>query len=316
MQNKNLSLASFIEFVELRTKVASVFPMTIGFLWSQYYHHTFNVLNSIIFIIAVISFDMCTTAINNTVDFHKAIDASYKVEENVIGKYQLNLKQMVKIIFLLLGISIVFSIVLVFLTDIMLLPMGIICFLIGIFYTYGPKPLSRLPLGEIFSGVTMGFGIFFLALYIQLPKRMLSTQIDWSSLTISWHIGEIALVFLMSLPLVTLIANIMLANNLSDYEQDIKNKRFTLVHYIGKNNAVTLYTVLNLFPWFVWLVFILGQFVPWYGLVIYLFFPLNWKSLKRFRKEQIKSKTFIEAIKSFVLFSGLYVLTLLLGILF
>ncbi|MCU9533650.1 1,4-dihydroxy-2-naphthoate polyprenyltransferase [Streptococcus sp. CSL10205-OR2] len=316
MQNKNLSLVSFLEFVELKTKVASVFPMMIGFLWSQYYHHTFNLLNSLIFIIAVISFDMCTTAINNTVDYHKAIDTSYKVEENVIGKYQLDLKQMVKIIFLLLGISIFFSLLLVFLTDILLLPMGILCFLIGIFYTYGPKPLSRLPLGEIFSGLTMGFGIFFLALYIQFPERMMSTQIDWSRLTISWHIGEIALVFLMSLPLVTLIANIMLANNLCDYEQDIKNHRYTLVHYIGTQNALALYTVLNLFPWFVWVAFLLGKFVPWYGLFIYLFFLLNWKSLKRFRKEQIKSKTFIEAIKSFVLFSALYLLTVLLGLLF
>ncbi|MBJ8349085.1 1,4-dihydroxy-2-naphthoate polyprenyltransferase [Streptococcus zalophi] len=316
LRNKNLSLVSFFEFVELKTKVASIFPMTIGFLWSYYYYHTFNLLNSLIFIIAVISFDMCTTAINNTVDYHKAIDASYKVEENVIGKYQLDLKQMVKIIFLLLGISIFFSLLLVLLTDILLLPMGIICFLIGIFYTYGPKPLSRLPLGEIFSGLTMGFGIFFLALYIQSPQRLMSTQITLSQLTISWHIGEIALVFLMSLPLVTLIANIMLANNLCDYEQDIKNHRYTLVHYIGTQNALALYTVLNLFPWFVWLLFLLGQFVPWYGLFIYLFFLLNWKSLKRFRKEQIKSKTFIEAIKSFVLFSVLYVLTLLLGILF
>nr|WP_018369486.1 1,4-dihydroxy-2-naphthoate polyprenyltransferase [Streptococcus marimammalium] len=320
MKNKNtqtsLSLISFIEFVELKTKVASIFPMLISFLWSQYYYHIFNTLNSLIFIIAVISFDMCTTAINNTVDYHKAVDFSYKWQENVIGKYQLNVKQMIKIIFLLLGISTFFSLLLVLLTDFLLLPMGIVCFLIGIFYTYGPKPLSRLPLGEFFSGFTMGFGIFFLALYIQFPQRLMTSQITLSQVTISWDIGEIALVFLMSLPLVTLIANIMLANNLCDYEQDVKNQRYTLVHYIGIQNALALYTVFNLFPWIVWLVFLFGQLIPWYGLLIYPFFLLNWKSLKRFKKEQIKSNTFIEAIKSFSLFSGLYILTLLLGLLF
>ena len=55
---------------------------------------------------------------------------------------------------------------LVFRTDLLVLFLGIICFIIGVFYTYGPIPLSRLPLGEIFSGLTMGFGILFLTVYI------------------------------------------------------------------------------------------------------------------------------------------------------
>ena len=53
-----------------------------------------------------------------------------------------------------LGVSLVFR------TDLLVLFLGIICFIIGVFYTYGPIPLSRLPLGEIFSGLTMGFGIY------------------------------------------------------------------------------------------------------------------------------------------------------------
>ncbi|KHS59025.1 1,4-dihydroxy-2-naphthoate prenyltransferase, partial [Listeria monocytogenes] len=55
---------------------------------------------------------------------------------------------------------------LVFRTDLLVLLIGFVCFCIGILYTFGPVPLSRMPLGEIFSGVTMGFGIFFLAVYV------------------------------------------------------------------------------------------------------------------------------------------------------
>ena len=45
MQIKNLSLPVFLEFVEIKTKVASVFPMLIGLLWSLYHYQQLNWLN-------------------------------------------------------------------------------------------------------------------------------------------------------------------------------------------------------------------------------------------------------------------------------
>lgn len=84
---KGLSLPVFLEFVEMKTKVASVFPMTLGILWSLYRYQAFNWLNTLLFIIAVLSFDMCTTAINNSMDYHKAKDETYRQESNVIGKF-------------------------------------------------------------------------------------------------------------------------------------------------------------------------------------------------------------------------------------
>ncbi len=235
MRTNGLTLPVFLEFVELKTKVASFSPMVIGFLWSAYAYGQLNWLNTIVFVIAVLCFDMCTTAINNTMDYKKAVDVAYKEEENVIGKNGLDYQHVLMIIFTLFGIATAFSLILVWLTDLMLLPIGVLCFLIGIFYTFGPKPLSRLPLGEIFSGVTMGFGIFFLAVYIQDPSDFLVSY--WGSFgigNIDFFWLETLKIFFMSLPLVSLIANIMLANNLCDYEQDVRNHRFTLVHYIGK----------------------------------------------------------------------------------
>ncbi|HEM4292090.1 TPA: UbiA family prenyltransferase, partial [Streptococcus suis] len=157
---KGLSLLVFLEFVEMKTKVASVFPMSLGILWSLYRYQAFNWLNTLLFILAVLSFDMCTTAINNSMDYHKAKDEIYRQESNVIGKFSLDFRQMIGIVFALLIFSVIISVVLVWRTSWLLLPMGALCFLIGIFYTFGPIPLSRMPLGEVFSGVTMGFGIF------------------------------------------------------------------------------------------------------------------------------------------------------------
>lgn len=316
MSIKNLSLAVFLEFVELKTKVASVFPMMIGLLWSLYYYGQLNWLNTFLFVVAVVAFDMCTTAINNTMDYHKAVDEDYKSQENVLGKHELDFKEMVGIILALLTISILFSLILVWRTDFILLPLGALCFLIGIFYTFGPMPLSRLPLGELFSGVTMGFAIFFLAVYIQAPAGFLASTWSLSSglVKIDWYFWETLKIFFMSIPLICLIANIMLANNLCDYEQDLRNNRFTIVHYIGPKGGIFLYTILSIVPWIMWILYAVFGFLPlWILLGLILVLPFG-KNLVRFRKIQIKSQTFVNSIKNFVLFSGMYVLALLIAL--
>ncbi|EHI69545.1 UbiA family prenyltransferase [Streptococcus ictaluri] len=312
MKTNNLTLPVFLEFVELKTKVASLFPMIIGFAWSQLYYQNLNLRNSLLFAIAVIAFDMCTTAINNTMDFIKAHDMTYQQEDNVIGKYGLHYKTMTHIIYALLIFSALVSLVLVVFTDILLLPIGALCFLIGISYTFGPFPLSRLPLGEIFSGITMGFGIFFLAIYVQDPHQLLYSQWDSHNVLISLNWLECLKIGLMSLPMVCLIANIMLANNLCDYDQDIRNQRFTLIHFIGKTYSIYLYAILHTIPWIMWLFFVVMGWLPITALILYLAYPISFKSLRRFLTKQEKRLTFIESIKSFVLFSSLYFLILLL----
>ncbi|NQP65503.1 1,4-dihydroxy-2-naphthoate polyprenyltransferase [Streptococcus suis] len=306
----------FLEFVELKTKVASVFPMTIGILWAFYRYQTFNWLNTMLFVLAVLSFDMCTTAINNSMDFHKAKDEVYRQESNVIGKFALDFKQMIGIVLGLLVFSSLVSLILVWQTSWLLLPMGAVCFLIGIFYTFGPIPLSRMPLGEVFSGVTMGLGIFFLAIFIQAPDNLLLTRLDgqWLSLQVDWI--KVLEILFMSLPLVTLIANIMLANNTCDLEEDIRNHRYTLVYYIGKKPALQLYFTLASLPWLLWLIYCLTGFLPIWALLGLLGIIPAYKSLKRFLKKQVKGETFIEAVKSFVLFAAIYVLFLVVAIIF
>ncbi|WP_164503957.1 1,4-dihydroxy-2-naphthoate polyprenyltransferase [Streptococcus suis] len=313
---KGLSLPAFLEFVEMKTKVASVFPMTLGILWAIYRYQTFNWLNTLLFIIAVLSFDMCTTAINNSMDYHKAKDETYRQESNVIGKFSLDFRQMIGIVLALLIFSVVISLVLVWRTSWLLLPMGAFCFLIGIFYTFGPIPLSRMPLGEVFSGVTMGFGIFFLAVFIQDPAGLLTSQVSgqWMTLQFSWT--KIIEIIFMSLPLATLIANIMLANNTCDLEEDIRNHRYTLVYYIGKKNALKLYFVLASLPWLLWIIYCLTGFLPIWATIGLIGVWPAYKSLETFLKKQVKRETFIEAVKSFVLFALLYVVLLALALIF
>ena len=311
MSNKNISI--FLEFVEIRTKIASVFPMILGFLWTGYHYQQFNWLNSIVFALAVISFDMCTTAINNTLDFHKAIDLDYKNQENVIGKHELSFRKMVYIVLALLLFAFVFAISLVFLTDFLLLILGGICFLLGIIYTFGPTPISRSPYGEVMSGLTMGFGIFFLAVYMTMYETILSSTHSFGSILISFNWFETVSIFMMSIPLISFIANIMLANNTRDLETDLINERKTLVFYIGKENAVRLYQILSIIPWIVWLLYVISGILPVWALLGLGLLPIHYKSVLRYKEKQTR-ETFPESIKSFTLFACMYVLTLIIAI--
>lgn len=309
-------LKIFLEFVEIRTKIASFFPMMIGFLWTAYYFKGFNWLNSIIFFIAATIFDMTVTAINNTLDYHKAVNEDYKQEENVIGKYGLNFRTMVMIVFVLLAISIILSLLLVGLTDPLLLVIGGLMYFIGVIYTFGPLPISRTPYGEIFSSLTMGFGITFLAVYMTAYEQLLASQ--WIDRTVQVHIGwfDIIMIFWFSLPQVFLTANIMLANNTRDLDTDITNHRWTLVYYIGRDQAVKLYQLLSVMPWITILTYIIAGLLPWWTMIVFGVIYFHLQSVRRYIDRVPQPIAFKESIQSFIMVLSSYVGILLLTLLF
>ncbi|MFR3910573.1 MAG: UbiA family prenyltransferase [Clostridium paraputrificum] len=165
-----MGITSFFRLVEIQTKVASVIPYILGTVFALYKFDNFNAKQAVLFFLSMIVFDMTTTAINNYVDYTKAIKKEgfgYE-EHNAITKYGLKPKRVLGIIITMLIISATLGIMLFLNTDIAILIIGVVCFGIGIFYSFGPIPISRTPFGEIFSGLTMGFFITFLAVYIHI----------------------------------------------------------------------------------------------------------------------------------------------------
>src|SRR5699024_7047497 len=158
-------------------------------------------------------------------------------QENVIGRTGISPKLIQKMILGMIFFVLLIGVILTARTGILLLLMGATCCFIGIFYTFGPIPLSRMPLGEIFSGVTMGLGIFAMVIYINTYSTKvfdLILSFQTGTFRLEGNIWSILTIILASLPLVFTIANIMLANNLRDLERDIENHRYTLVFYIGR----------------------------------------------------------------------------------
>lgn len=309
-----MSFKTFLKYVEIQTKVASFFPFLVGLLFVIYRYDTFKPINTLIFFAAMLIFDLTTTAINNYMDYKKATTDEYRRTENIIGQANVPVKLARNIIFIMLATAIGLGIWLVFRTDLIVLLIGILCFIIGVFYTYGPVPISRIPLGEVFSGLTMGFGILFLVVYVNaFDQGIANLFINGRHLSFQVNLVLLGEIIWVSLPLVFTIANIMLANNICDLEDDIKNRRFTLPYYIGRKRAVWLYNALYAATFVAILTAVLFNVLPTIILLSLLIIIPVYKHISLFNKKQIKSETFPLAIKNLVLVNGSLITMMLIS---
>lgn len=310
-----MSLAVFLEVVEIRTKVASIFPFIMGILFSLVYFHEFHPLNTIIFFVGMILFDLTTTSINNYMDFKKAKSKVYKYEQNVIGREKIPETLVRNMIFGMLALTLLIGLYLTWMTGWLLLLMGLVICFIGVFYTFGPVPLSRMPLGEVFSGVTMGLGIFAITIYLNtVTQKVFYLDIDFATGTFGLvgHLWAVCAIVLASLPLVFTIANIMLANNLRDLETDIENHRYTLVYYIGRTNGIHLFQGLMLASYGAILIGFLFGLYQWPILLVFLTLPKIRQNLKEHQASLPHPRSFGYSIKNMILFNSSYALGLIL----
>lgn len=310
-----MSLAVFLEVIEIRTKVASIFPFIMGILFSLVYFHEFHPLNTIIFFVGMILFDLTTTSINNYMDFKKAKSKVYKYEQNVIGREKIPETLVRNMIFGMLALTLLIGLYLTWMTGWLLLLMGLVVCFIGVFYTFGPVPLSRMPLGEVFSGVTMGLGIFAITIYLNtVTQKVFYLDIDFATGTFGLvgHLWAVCAIVLASLPLVFTIANIMLANNLRDLETDIENHRYTLVYYIGRTNGIHLFQGLMLASYGAILIGFLFGLYQWPILLVFLTLPKIRQNLKEHQASLPHPRSFGYSIKNMILFNSSYALGLIL----
>lgn len=281
-----MSREIFFELVELKAKTASVFPFLLGICFSWYHYGKLHLGFVLWFFVAMFIFNMAVDILDNYNDYlHAKEGHDYKAKTNIIGRENLSLPMLRRWIIWMIGLSALMGTGLALIVGWPLLWMGIYCYSIGIFYSSGPKPLSSLPLGEVFSGFTMGFMIPLISIYINTYE------------TFQWSLINISSIFLVTLPTVCLIANLMLANNICDLEEDEKNHRFTLVHYLGKQRSLSLFVGLIIVAGLSIMVAVGRQLTPTTMLFTFLVFPFIWKQTRLFLNKQVKTETFICAIK-------------------
>ncbi len=176
-------------------------------------------------------------------------------------------------------------------------------FLIGYCYSGGPYPLLKTPLGELASGLAMGLNITLLGVYINIYNA--PTYDNWFCLT-----GSI-----VSLPAVFTIANIMLANNICDKDEDVVIGRKTLAYYLGTKHSLTLLQINYVFSYLGLILKRNTWLSPWLILLSLFTVKSDYQLVQGFVKAPNKVTTFPRNVLMFHKIVGLEVILGLLGLL-
>jgi 1,4-dihydroxy-2-naphthoate octaprenyltransferase len=313
-----MKIKAFLKLVEIQTKVASVIPFMTALVYVLYSTGRLNAVNMVVMFFSMLIFDMTVTALNNYFDYKRAEKKhgyNYEIHNSIV-QYRLKISTVRVVIIIMIVVSAALGLLLVYLTNIITLVLGAACFAIGIVYSYGPMPISRTPFGEIFSGLTMGLGIPFITYFINVfDQNVLNISLVSNTVSLSFDLYQIVGICLVSLPAVFGIANIMLANNICDMEDDLPNKRYTLPIVVGKERAIVLLKILFALAYAAIVAAVVLGVLPLYSLLTLLtIIPLT-KNIKRFTANPTKKDTFGAIVGSFVMITVSLIITIGLGVL-
>ena len=291
----------FADFVEIRTKAASILPLLAAVAYVFYKQGWFNVQNTVVFTAAVFLFDMATTAINNYAE-----DRTSKGRAYFSGSVPLIL------IFVMFAAAAVLGLYLAYLCGIVALAVGIVCFAVGVLYSFGPLPISRTPFGEVCSGGIMGFCIIFLAVYINSSRdALINVSTLFPVFNVSVNIPNLFFLALLSFPYICFISNIMLANNLCDIEKDVAVKRHTLPYFLGVRKSLGLFKLLYYAAMAAIVLLVLTGAVPLISIFTLLAMIKIRHNIAAFKEKQSKSETFPLSVYNLYLFSAPFTLLIL-----
>lgn len=307
----HLTWPLFFELIRLPAKLCSFLPYLFGVLYAWWGFHQFNWLNSLIYLVGQMSIALFVTGFNNVQDFYKAKDEHYRRTQNIIGREHLSPHRILGLMAVFLTVAILAGLVLVWRTNLSLLLIGGLAIFVAIFYTFGPVPLSRIPSGELLSGLVEGFGAVFIAVFVNVVPQPITLTLTASRFALSGDVPVVLTLFFLALPIVILDGTVMFADNICDLAQDQRNQRFTLPFYLGKARALKFY------PWlpaaaYVAIVLAVGlHLLPWPILLVVFMWGRVRKNITAFLAVQDKGKTFNLAVVNLLLTFGSETLLLL-----
>lgn len=222
-------------FLATRPKLmpASMIPVLLGLAAAFHSQEgELNYLTATLTMLCGIGIQIVTNFVNDIYDFKKGVDKEDRLgPERVIAKGIITLKQMKIATIIVAAVTFLLGLYLVFLSDYIILVIGIISLFLAYGYTAGPAPLSYLGIGDLFVLIFFGIVATNGTYYIQTGY--------WSNE-----------VFWMSLPLGFFAMNILSANNIRDAKTDKRAGKLTLPVRIGIKNAIMLYIVLTCLAYF------------------------------------------------------------------
>lgn len=285
------------DYVELRTKVASVFPFfyVLTIYLYGFSDYQFSFITTMMFFISMLCLDMATTVLNHLAGMKKESDISVYDQRllMLMEEHQITDRFNKVVLYSLLLIGIGLGLIIGLTTNIFVIVIGVICVVVALTYSYGPLPTKNTPLGEVLSGGTMGVLIPLAFLFAQ-DSSLFITSISLNQVTI-----DLQMVIVWAIILIVptmLIANIMLANNTCDIQKDINNNRITLPIVIGLRPSKGLFISLYLCSYLAIISLIIIQVLPLLAVVGLLTVPFVFRNSFKFTRNPQKAMTFKYAV--------------------
>ena len=198
-----------------KTLLASVVPVMVGSAVA-FNEGKLVPFYSLIALICSLLLQIGANFTNDLYDHLKGADTEKrKGPQRVLASGIISVNEMRKGILVIFAAAFIFGLILVYFEGPVILAIGIISILAGLAYTAGPYPLAYRGLGDAF--VFMFFGII------------------GTVGTYYLHTNDLSLVpFIASIPVGSLITNILVVNNYRDFEEDKAAGKFTLAVKLGK----------------------------------------------------------------------------------
>lgn len=273
-------IQKFNALVQIQTIIISALPYIIGSLMASYYYHHFNLSYCLWLFLAVISFHLAVNGHNQYTDYLRYKKNHVTSYNNILEKFNISQKWARNVIILLTLVSATIGIILSFKVGWIILLIGFFSYLIGYCYSGGPYPILKTPFGEPASGITMGYNITLLGIYVNIYNIHPFDIFFWAKAII------------VACPAIFAIANVMLANNICDVEEDVKIGRKTLPFYIGRKNALIVLCIYYVLAYIFLILSVVLHYLPTLAFGGLLTIPLVYRSTRTFVKDPHKETTF------------------------
>jgi 1,4-dihydroxy-2-naphthoate octaprenyltransferase len=228
---KQLTFKQFWELSEIYTAPLNLFIILLGYAIAKFQLNSSLNPEFFLFVLIIVMFHITVNVFNHYMDYRNASDENYKQHTNIIGRDHLDLRFVRNFYLFNLIISFILGLILVWRTNWVIGVLGVIGFYIGLFYSYGRRPLNSLPIAEALTGTASGFFITVVSYYLAVYQTQVIT------------FAMIGKVFLISLPLVLMMFNNLLANNTCDLEEDIENHWQSLKKYRTLQDKKTTFPI-------------------------------------------------------------------------
>ncbi|GAB9259272.1 UbiA family prenyltransferase [Ligilactobacillus animalis] len=295
----------FKALVQAQTTLLTVLPLLLGTIMAAYYYHHVNLGETFLLIFSAICFHLAVNGHNQLSDYRRYQNstAAQNSTNNIIKCFDISIPWAYSVLAILLLLFAGSGLYLAYLSGWPLLLLGSLSFLVGYCYSGGPYPMSQIPLGELASGLAMGLNITLIGVYINIYNA--PTYNNWF-----WLTGSI-----VTLPAVFTIANIMLANNICDKDEDVVIGRKTLAYYLGTKHSLTLLQANYVLSYLGLILSAVLGYLPWLVLLSLLTVKSDYQLVQGFVKAPDKVTTFPRNVLLFHKIVGLEVILGLLGLL-